>query len=252
MSRAARDHRKLILMLQYIGRDYRDAVEDGSIINPFEYREISTFCDEVIEIYTGFQQGLEKSETVFELQQLRQMVYEKSDLYSISDLSKTLVNELSAELATDSSPLTTPDLASGKRSYQAGGCPVCHGLMGDGDGWAAGWLEPAPGSFREEGRMRDATPYYFFNVIELGVTGTSMPSFEEAFSSQEVWDIAFYLMTLRDGFNPQPPGGSLDLTLTDLATKSDLDLMEEMADRGQQGDLSAAIDFLRGRPEVLE
>lgn len=239
-------------MLQYIGRDYRDAVEDGSIINPFEYREISAFCDRVIESYTGFQQDLEKSETVLQLQQLRQMVYEKSDPYSIADLSKTLVKELSLELATDSSPVATPDVALGKRSYHAGGCQVCHGAKGDGDGWAASGLEPGPGSFREEERMREATPYYFYNVIELGVTGTSMPSFQEAFSRQEAWDIAFYIMTLRNGFNPKPSGRSLGFTLTDLVTKSDFDLMEEIAEKGEQGEMSSAIDYLRSRPEVLE
>lgn len=258
MNGTARDRQELIFVLQYIGRDYQFAVAGGKVINQFEYREMMAFCDRVIEIYLAFDKELKHSEIILQLQELRQMVFEKAEHYSIADLSKTLVRNLTKNLRIESFPVKPPNIASGQRLYKVGGCNVCHGAKGAGDGWAAGWLDPGPGSFGDAQAMREATPYQFYNVIQLGVTGTSMPSYREAFTKQEVWDVAFFLMTLREGFNPQARGERLDITLSDLATKSDIDLLQEISDRqGSQdsmeneknGEKSAAIDFLRSNPD---
>ena len=256
-----RDRQELIFLLQYIGRDYQNAVVEGVVINEFEYREIIAFCQRALESYLMFQQNLNQNLTLFQLQQLRQMAYEKVDRQSILDLTKTLIRDLAKEFDLETFPAMAPDIERGRLLYKAGGCRDCHGASGAGNGYAAEWLMPGPGSFREEARMNEATPYQFFNVIRLGVRGTGMPAYGQAFSKQEVWDVAFYLMTLRDGFDPRLTGDRPDITLEDLATKSDFNLLHQIKDRqqplertneAQEGAMSAAIDFLRNKPDAMK
>lgn len=260
ISSEEREHQEFIFLLQYIGRDYQNAVEDGAVINEFEYREIVAFCQRALELYLTFQQNLKQNFALFQLQQLRQMVHKRVDRYSILDLTKTLIQDLPKELDIETSPETTPDTERGRRLYVSGGCGGCHGASGAGDGRAAEWLSPGPSSFRGQAEMNEATPYRFFNATLLGITGTGMPSYEQSFSRQEAWDVAFYLMTLRDGFNPHLAGGKPNVTLEDLATQSDFDLLREIKDRqpperaneAQDRSLSAAIDFLRSHPDVAK
>jgi high-affinity iron transporter len=255
-----REHQEFIFLLQYIGRDYQNAVVDGMVVNEFEYREILTFCQRVLELYLTFQKNPQQNLTLLQLQQLRQMVHEKTDRDSIWDLTKTLILDLTKELDLETYPAITPDIERGRRLYTAGGCGVCHGMSGAGDGYAADGLEPGPGSFREQAGMHEATPYQFFNAILLGVGGTGMPSYEPAFSRQDMWDVAFYLMTLRDSFDPRLTAEGLDVSLEDLATKSDSELMEKVQDHrsslpsaaeAQEAAISQTIDFLRNHPDTL-
>lgn len=261
LSNEKRDHQEFIFLLQYLGRDYQFAVEGGAVINEFEYREMIAFCRRSIELYLLFQQRPDHDLTLFQLQQLRQMVYEKVDRQLIGDLTKTIIRDFAEKFDVKTAPAKAPEIERGRDLYKAGGCGVCHGAGGAGDGRAAAWLDPGPGSFREPARMKEATPYEFYNVIRFGVAGTAMPSFEEAFSPQEVWDIAFYLMTLREGFDPRWPGGKPGITLEDLAIRPDVDLLHELMERRQPGELreetgeaglSAALDFLRNHPQAVK
>ncbi|MCG8606177.1 cytochrome c [bacterium] len=255
-----REHQELIFLLQYIGRDYQNAVEEGVVINDFEYREIQTFCQRAIELYLPFEENPQQNLTLFQLQQLREMVYEKTYRESIWDLSKTLIHSLTKELDLETYPASAPDIERGRRLYQAGGCDVCHGVSGAGDGYAADGLEPGPGSFQDPSVMREAAPYPFFNVTLLGVDGTGMPSYEQAFSREDIWDVAFYLMTLRDGFDPRLTAEGLNISLEDLSTKSDFELIEEIHDHQspvpeivetQEDALLHTIDFLRKHPDTI-
>lgn len=256
-----RHHQEFIFLLQYIGRDYPFAVEDGVVINEFEYREMIVFCRRVIERYLLLQQRPDHDLTLFQLQQLRQLVYEKADRQLIRDLTQIIIRDFARKFDVKTAPAKAPDIERGRKLYKAGGCGVCHGPGGAGDGRAAEWLDPGPGSFREPARMKEATPYEFYNVIRFGVEGTAMPSYEEAFSPPEAWDIAFYLMTLREGFAPRLAGNRPPITLEELAVKSDGELLSEMMEQWQPGELtdeaqeaalSAALDFLRSRPEVVK
>ncbi len=247
---------ELISLLQYIGKDYPAAVKDGLVVSEFEYREMNVFCQRTIKIYAALQPDLEQNFTILQLQQLRQMVYEKLDRHSISELTKALIQELTTEFELETHPAIAPNLAQGKRMYKAAGCDICHGTSGAGDGWAAEQLMPRPGSFREPAKMNESIPYFFFNIIRLGVSGTGMPSYSQALSKPEAWNVAFYLMTLRDDFDPRPDR-ALAVRLADLATKSNIDLLKEIRDQlssaggsyeMQDTRLSAAIDFLRRNP----
>ncbi len=261
LSMDERQHQELIFVLQYISRDYQNAVQDGSVINEFEYQEMMAFSQRAIELYLSFRPNPNQNFILFQLQQLRELLHKKADRHSIQDVAKTLISDLAEELDIRTFPAQTPDIKHGKVKYKEGGCSVCHGEAGAGDGRAAAWLDPGPGSFRDPVIMNEATPYEFFNMIRLGVAGTGMPSYEEAFSEQAIWDIAFYLMTLREDFEPKLIRSKQRVTLKELATRTNVELLDEINEYHSSGERidemkakanSTTVDFLRQHPDALE
>ncbi len=254
LEKPAHDPLVLIFLLQYISRDYQYAVAEGKIINTFEYQEMMTFSHQALELYLEMQQDSAQPNTIFQLQQLREIVHEKVETDFIDAHTKVLITDLNTELKIRAYPPQMPSIERGKQLYQASGCGTCHGSNGAGDGPVAATLTPGPGNFQDIDGMNTAVPYHFFNAIRLGIEGTSMPAFQEAFSIQEAWDISFYLLTLRAGLKPVAPSKPLNVSLSDLATKSNNDLLEELQEEmsplaePQKTSLMNSIDDLRLNP----
>lgn len=195
-------HQEIIFMLQYIGRDYRFAVADGKMINEFEFQEMVFFCNRLTELYLQTTRKTGQNFNLIQFQELRKLVSEKADRRAVSDITDMLIEDIVAEFKMKTTAPGPPNIDNGRRLYFAGGCAVCHGESGAGNGRAAAWLSPGPGNFQDPELMKEAQPYQFFNIIQLGVIGTGMPSYRDAFSEQETWDIAHYLMTLPANFSP--------------------------------------------------
>ncbi|HKQ62772.1 MAG TPA: trypsin-like peptidase domain-containing protein, partial [Candidatus Polarisedimenticolaceae bacterium] len=125
-------------------------------------------------------------------------------------------------------------------------CAACHGAGGGGDGRAAASLDPRPTSFRDPS-MKLVRPRQVRAAIAFGVEGTAMPGFAGAFSDEQSWDLAFYVMTLRADFDPQPPEPPLALSLGDLASSSEEELLARV--HPARPDLrGSAIDWYRLHP----
>jgi len=77
-------------------------------------------------------------------------------------------------------------------------CIGCHGALGDGVGDAADFLQPLPADLT----VVDPKPAYVFEVLSLGIPGTSMPHFRQ-YHEQDRWAIAMYVPELSDP--PSPP-----------------------------------------------
>ncbi len=93
--------------------------------------------------------------------------------------------------------------------------------------------------------MREISPFQAFNTIRLGVPGTAMAPFH-SFSDREVWDLAFYIESLRHDTS----GAALDetfinpSTLKQIATSSDATL-ESSLDEKDEPKRAALIAALR-------
>jgi high-affinity iron transporter len=154
-------------------------------------------------------------------------------------------------------PHVNPDLANGQRLFREN-CVSCHGDRGAGDGPAADTLNPKPRDFTDPERMQTFAPHQFFQTISFGVEGTAMPSFAEAFTKDECWDIAFYLMTLRRDFRPfqaEEPPIDYKLTLQQLATKNNPELAAILARQNRRKpapDFHALADYYRQNPPQPE
>ena len=59
---------------------------------------------------------------------------------------------------------------------------------------------PPPANFTDPERMAGLSPFKAFNTASFGVEGTAMASFA-AFSEEQRWQVAFYVMSLR--FHPE-------------------------------------------------
>ena len=234
---------KLVFLLQYVGSDYRGAVADGAILDEYEYQEMSQFTRILVEEHARL--APDGSEVGKGIQRLATLVEEKQDPAKVLGLTRELVAAMTRELGVVTYPARAPSVEEGSKLY-ASACSQFHGVNGDGIGPSAAGQVPPPTSFRGA-RMKAVAPHQLYNAVGFGVAGTAMPSYEDAFSPSQRWDVSFYLMTLRDDFSPRAPSTALPVTVRELATLSDDELS---ATRGLD---SEALDFYRSAvPETAE
>jgi serine protease Do len=103
-------------------------------------------------------------------------------------------------------------------------------------------MDPPPGSLREP-RMNLLSGRQLYGAVTFGVEGTAMPAHTWAYTPQERWDVAFFVATLRDGFDPRPPAGQAPLRLEDLVEHSNEALLERLPGAGLP-----QIDYYRRNP----
>ena len=71
-----------------------------------------------------------------------------------------------------------------------------------------------------------------------------MPSFQEAYSERDVWDVAFFLMTLRPGFEAVRLPGGTQIGLPELATSTNAELLAGLR-RTRPDAYPGEVDYLR-------
>jgi S1-C subfamily serine protease/mono/diheme cytochrome c family protein len=236
---------ELVFLLQYIGVDYGAAVRDGQIVDAREYREMLGFVAEAQGRFAALRPGEPASAPVpAALEDLMRRVRSLAPAGEVRDAATALAARLAAEMDVVTSPDRTPDLGRGRAVY-ASDCAICHGARGGGDGEAAAQLDPRPTSFRDR-RMNLIPPHQVFGAVLNGVPETAMPGWRGARPSDELWDVAFFVMTLREDFSPAPPAAPLPLSLRALSDTSLVDLLDRTG--GGAAASSAQIDYLRSHP----
>lgn len=233
---------KLIFLLQYLGTDYGAAVESGQIVSEFEYQEMLEFSQLLVENY---QQLDPEPEILDGLQNIQEIIHEKGEWGALQAIAQKLLPMLAEQLHVISYPNVVPSLSHGREIYQIH-CIQCHGSSGDGDGPAAKDLDPAPRSFMEE-RMNHLAPHQVYNAVTFGIEGTEMPTYLDSLRDQERWDVAFFVLTFRQSFNPVVPKSVLPVSLKDLATHTNEELVSKFSGQGMDVHLNN-IDYYRENP----
>ena len=232
---------EIVFYLQYIGSDYGAAVQGGTVVSEEEYQEVASFAERALEGYSVLRpNGPARSDLV----RIGNLIKTKAPWDLVRSLSRELASRITDELDVVPYPLESPDLERGRTLY-AEGCAPCHGSVGGGDGWAAPGMIPQPHSFREP-LMALRSPHQVFNATSFGITGTAMPSYQNGLLPLELWDIAFFVMTLRDGFDPNPPVEIVPLTLKEVASQSDEELLRRLR-VSRPGAQAREIDYYRSR-----
>ena len=215
------DAQRLVFLLEYVGTDYDGAVHDGAVLNQLEYGEVLRFTKQLIREY-GASPG--RSEGVLAgLRELEQSIERRAPAAEVWSATRRLLPEFARTLGGAARPSAPPNLANGRRLWAAD-CAPCHGPAGAGDGPASPDMEPPPTAFRGEYLDRLA-PRQVYSAVSFGVDGTAMPSFQ-AYSEQQRWDVAFFVMTLRVEFDPRRPAGGSPPTLDEIAASSNLELLD--------------------------
>ncbi len=96
------------------------------------------------------------------------------------------------------------NLSHGKELYAQLGCNACHGALGRADGPSAPaladpWGDPIPPADLTQGwRYRSgSSPKEIMTRLMTGLDGTPMPSYAEATTPADAWDLAYYVHSLQ-------------------------------------------------------
>lgn len=103
-----------------------------------------------------------------------------------------------AEYAGKTNPLGADAADAGKSVYEVQ-CSSCHGDGGKGDGPAGQALTP-PAANLVESASNNGDDYIYYRIAEGGAMdpyNSSMPSFKNVLSEDEIWQVVAYINTLK-------------------------------------------------------
>jgi high-affinity iron transporter len=250
--------RRLVALLDYLGSDYKNAVQDGRIINQDEFTEMQEFSKRTLEIFSKLKENdkADKADIEPSLKSLANQIENKADAKAVAELANGAKQKLIATYNIVPYPKQVPSLASGKAIYLEN-CSQCHGEAGRGDGPSRSTMNPKtppPANFTDGEFMAGLSPFKVFNAVSFGVENTAMASFA-ALSEDQRWQVAFYVLSLRFSVDSAKAGTSLlqsknvtsDLiTVSTLATSSDEQLAEKLKPYAEQeSQINDALAYLR-------
>ncbi len=227
--------RVLVHTLNYLSQDYAGAVKDGKIISQSEFKEMNEFGETAIQEL----KELAPTWTPADSSNISAMVYQLDSLIkqhapfeTVSALCIKTRDKVIAASGLKITPTVYPSIANGKIVFKTE-CVKCHGAEGFGDGAEGVGLNPPPRNLHDEDKMRVLSPFFVFNTVRLGVEGTGMKS-HPMLEDNEVWDVAFYVLSLRYGQFKNDPYLKEDatkalldsLTVDKVSTTSDEDFLK--------------------------
>jgi high-affinity iron transporter len=247
-ARAEATPRQMVQMLDYLGRDYPGAVQDGKVVSEFEYEEQKEFAKIVMEAAQAHPALAGARGIIADVEKLQKNIDDKADGSVIAALTGDLRGRVIQATKLSVAPTEWPNIARGKAIY-AQQCAGCHGATGAGDGPQGEGMEPAPANFTDRELMTSLTPFQAFNTTRNGVQGTGMPPFSDL-SDAEAWDVSFALFALRHPQAPTAvPSDVLNQALPSLhalATLNDTEITRKL--EGEPGKIAGLVDALRADP----
>ena len=185
----------IVHMLDYVGVDYPESVQNGQVIKPEEYAEQRDFAAQALTLLGQLPAVSEQDVLVQQARELLTQIEAKASGEVISTLANQLLVHIINSWKLSVAPRQAPDLRRGETLFLQY-CAACHGMQGRGDGPLAKGMDPAPRNFHDEARMRQRSLYGLYNTITLGVRGTPMRAFGEL-SEADRWALAFFAAGLR-------------------------------------------------------
>jgi high-affinity iron transporter len=255
---AADEAKRVLALIDYIGGDYRNAVQAGKVVNTDEYQEMTEFSARSLELFNQLKanEGSDKAGIEKDLRALASHIKNKSGDEAVPQLAQQIKDRLIKTYNIITYPKAIPNYESSKAIYNQN-CAQCHGESGAGDGPGAASMqpkEPAPSNFLEADLINNLSPFKAFNTTTFGIEGTAMPSFS-ALNEEQRWEAAFYILSLRFSAEDAAVGKqlfeqrklSLDLASpATLATSSDGELTEKLAATfGNKEDAIKTLAYLR-------
>ncbi len=226
----------IVHLLTYLSQDYPDAVGGGKVLSEDEYEEQVEFIENILKL--ADKEKLFPIEIRQDLAQLKKLIDLKTEPPIVTKLATELKFKVIDAFKIPTSPSSWPSLENGKAVYQKN-CLSCHGVSGNGDGPDSKGLNPMPRNFHDKERMEFVSPFQAFNTVKLGIEGTSMVA-NPTLSESEIWDVAFYVISLRHENSLKKQNSSIELV--DISSKSDHELKQQL---GDIEDKNAQISFVR-------
>ena len=236
---AADEAKRIVALIDYIGGDYRNAVQGGKVINADEYTEMTEFSTRSLDLFKqlksveGDKPGIEK-----DLKALAEYIKNKTGDDAVPKLAQQIKDRLIKTYNIVTYPKALPNYESAKLIYMQN-CAQCHGDSGKGDGPGRESMNPKtppPANFTDAEFMAGLSPFKVYNTTTFGIDNTAMASFA-ALPDEQRWQVAFYVMALRFSAAASSAGEAWlkgkalpnDLTsMASLATSSDDELTDKI------------------------
>ena len=253
-SYASQEAKRVLSLVDYIGGDYKNAVQGGKVINEEEYNEMLEFSTDSLRLFgelrssSGDKEGIE-----LDLIELRKRIEGKSSTKEIESITGSIKYKIISTYGILTYPKNHPSFKVGRDLYERN-CAQCHGILGAGNGPVAPNFNPPPTNFTNGSTVGGLSPFKVYNTMIFGIEGTAMPSFTQL-SEDDKWNIAFYVLSLRFSQKDSKEGGKIfkSTNIPDsikepktLSSLSD----DELSDRlkpyiGNKSDLTNVLAFLR-------
>src|SRR5262245_11039100 len=162
-----------------------------------------------------------------------------TDIRDVVGYVKTLSPQFSTppRVVDPGTPPATPEaILRGRQQYERLQCGKCHGTDGRGAGavtteFKDDWNQPLPAAdLTEPWEFRGgATSRDIFFRFRTGMSGTPMPSFAEAATDAELWDLANFVVSM----GRKPVWSMTAQEVADLYAKQDAEAKANPVKRGQ-------------------
>ncbi|VVP80668.1 hypothetical protein PS938_00650 [Pseudomonas fluorescens] len=204
-------------LLDYIGADYPDTVQAGSITDQAGFRAQQESLKTLGSLIAAMPAKPEKAALEQSLAALGNSIGARQEGTGVTRQARQLSAKLAVAYEVSQAPVITPDPARGAPLY-AQHCSVCHGDTGAGDGPAGVGMTPAPSNLRDTTRLDRLSLYAIYSTLGLGVEGTDMPAFADQLDDRQRWDLATYIAS----FSVDPAAGKAEKTynIADLARQT--------------------------------
>lgn len=121
----------------------------------------------------------------------------------IKSLSSAFKDSATAIAVSNPPPFTKKMIKAGRQLYFDAGCDSCHGPKGKGKGSSAGklvdeWGYPiGPQDLTLSDRFKGGfSPQDIYRTISVGIGGTPMPTFGDALTEEQYWELVAYVRSL--------------------------------------------------------
>lgn len=206
LSASAANIQQLIQLVDYVGVDYGGAVNNGEIINSFEYDEMQDFSGAIAEQVATLPASEARQQLTVQAAELAGLVDARADAVAVKALTAAMRQVFIKGFDVTVTPRSAPDLKAASVLYSQQ-CVSCHGLTGQGDGLLAASLDPPPTDFTERARYMDRTVMGLYNTISQGLQGTAMQAYTDLDEAQR-WALAFYVGQMAAPVDEQQRGAA--------------------------------------------
>ena len=178
-------------LLDYIAVDYQGAVQDGEVISQTEFAEMTEFAASAHERINELPPSSARADLQHRAAALQTLIASKALATTVAATARSLAGDLIKAYPITLAPAKPLNFARGQALYTQN-CLSCHGANGDGKGPAALGLVPPAIAFSDKNRARERSVFALYQVIEQGISGTSMASFG-VLPPEDRWDLALYV-----------------------------------------------------------
>ena len=190
--------RVLVHSLNYLSQDYAGAVKDGKVISQSEFNEMKDFGKSTIRDLKELAPTWSKADSTLVsamIYRLDSLIEQHAPFEIVSLLAIQTRDKVIAASGLKITPTVYPSIANGIIVFKTE-CVKCHGANGIGNGPEGVGLNPPPRNLQDDEKMKPLSPFFVFNTVRLGVEGTGMKA-HPTLDDNQVWDVAFYVLSLR-------------------------------------------------------